>query len=102
MHCDLKPANVLLKSTAANRRGFTCKLCDFGMSRLLDVQQATHVSTQTYGVSHAARLTPWPCSALMLSLDTESNVLWPQAVLPTSPPDASGARASVAGWTVMR
>jgi serine/threonine protein kinase len=50
MHCDLKPANVLLKSTAANRRGFTCKLCDFGMSRLLDVQQATHVSTQTYGV----------------------------------------------------
>ena len=51
MHCDLKPANVLLKSTASNSRGFTCKLCDFGMSRLLDVRQATHVSTLTYGVS---------------------------------------------------
>ena len=51
MHCDLKPANVLLKSTASNGRGFTCKLCDFGMSRLLDLQQpATHVSTLTFGV----------------------------------------------------
>ena len=53
MHCDLKPGNVLLKSTSSNRRGFTCKLCDFGMSRVLDKQQATHVSTQTYGVRTA-------------------------------------------------
>jgi serine/threonine protein kinase len=53
MHCDLKPANVLLKSTAANRRGYVCKLCDFGMSRVLDKQHATHVSTQTYGVRFA-------------------------------------------------
>jgi serine/threonine protein kinase len=50
LHGDLKPANVLLKSTSADRRGFICKLCDFGMSRLLDATQATHVSTQTYGV----------------------------------------------------
>jgi serine/threonine protein kinase len=57
MHCDLKPANVLLKSTASNSRGFTCKLCDFGMSRLLDVRQATHVSTLTYGVGPAV----WCC-----------------------------------------
>lgn len=51
LHGDLKPANVLLKSTSADRRGFLCKLCDFGMSRLLDATHATHVSTQTYGVS---------------------------------------------------
>lgn len=51
LHGDLKPANVLLKSTSADRRGFICKLCDFGMSRLMDATQATHVSTQTYGVS---------------------------------------------------
>lgn len=50
LHGDLKPANVLLKSTSADRRGFLCKLCDFGMSRLLDATHATHVSTQTYGV----------------------------------------------------
>jgi serine/threonine protein kinase len=50
MHCDLKPGNVLLKTTSANRRGYVCKLCDFGMSRMLSTQQATHVSTQTYGV----------------------------------------------------
>ena len=52
LHGDLKPANVLLKSTSADRRGFLCKLCDFGMSRLMDATQATHVSTQTYGVSY--------------------------------------------------
>lgn len=51
LHGDLKPANVLLKSTSADRRGYICKLCDFGLSRLLDAAHATHVSTQTYGVS---------------------------------------------------
>lgn len=51
LHCDLKPGNVLLKATTANKRGFICKLADFGMSRLLDVTQKTHLSTQTYGVS---------------------------------------------------
>ena len=50
LHGDLKPANVLLKATNADRRGFMCKVCDFGMSRLLDPTQHTHVSTQTYGV----------------------------------------------------
>ncbi|KAK9906630.1 hypothetical protein WJX75_005201 [Coccomyxa subellipsoidea] len=45
---DLKPANVLLKSTNADSRGFTCKLADFGLSRVLDTN-GTHVSTQTYG-----------------------------------------------------
>ena len=62
MHCDLKPANVLLKSTASNSRGFTCKLCDFGMSRLLDVRQTTHVSTLTYGVSPVNNLAVRTCS----------------------------------------
>ncbi|KXZ52008.1 hypothetical protein GPECTOR_10g1030 [Gonium pectorale] len=33
VHCDLKPENVLLKE-AANRRGFTAKLADFGLSEL--------------------------------------------------------------------
>ena len=39
---------MLLKSTATDSRGFTCKLADFGMARLLDSDR-THVSTQTYG-----------------------------------------------------
>ncbi|EFJ53200.1 hypothetical protein VOLCADRAFT_86237 [Volvox carteri f. nagariensis] len=33
VHCDLKPENVLLKE-ANNRRGFTAKLADFGLSEL--------------------------------------------------------------------
>lgn len=50
LHCDLKPANVLLKATTADRRGFICKLADFGMSRLLDAKLGTHMETQTHGV----------------------------------------------------
>ncbi len=30
LHGDLKSANVLLKSTRADLRGFSCKLSDFG------------------------------------------------------------------------
>ncbi|GLI59315.1 hypothetical protein VaNZ11_001169, partial [Volvox africanus] len=35
VHCDVKPANVLLKSSASDPRGFTCKLTDFGFVNLL-------------------------------------------------------------------
>ena len=48
MHGDLKGANVLLKSTATDPRGFQCKLADFGLSRMLDMDM-THISTHTYG-----------------------------------------------------
>ncbi|KAL4423976.1 hypothetical protein ABPG75_001277 [Micractinium tetrahymenae] len=54
LHGDLKPQNVLLRSARADRRGFVCKLCDFGLSRLLSDHQ-THVQTRHFGtVSHAA------------------------------------------------
>ncbi|KAK9794907.1 hypothetical protein WJX73_003974 [Symbiochloris irregularis] len=48
LHGDLKAANVLCKSTGTDPRGFTCKLADFGLSRLLDPTM-THVSTKSYG-----------------------------------------------------
>jgi serine/threonine protein kinase len=50
LHGDLKPENVLLtsKSQGGDARLFTCKLGDFGMSRLLE-SGTTHMSTQTYG-----------------------------------------------------
>ncbi|GLI60181.1 hypothetical protein VaNZ11_002244 [Volvox africanus] len=35
VHCDLKPANVLLKSSTRDPRGWTCKLSDFGCVRLM-------------------------------------------------------------------
>lgn len=34
VHCDIKPANVLLKSCLTDIRGFTTKLCDFGLTRM--------------------------------------------------------------------
>jgi serine/threonine protein kinase len=54
MHGDLKPQNVLLKTAAADRRGYVCKLADFGLSRMLQ-ETETHVNTGSYGtVTHAA------------------------------------------------
>ena len=45
VHGDLKPANVLLKSARSDRRGFGCRLADFGLSRMLG-QDESHVDTQ--------------------------------------------------------
>jgi serine/threonine protein kinase len=35
LHCDIKPENVLLKSDNSNLLGFTTKLSDFGLAKLL-------------------------------------------------------------------
>jgi serine/threonine protein kinase len=47
---DLKGGNVLLKSTSTfdDPRGFLCKIGDFGLSRVLEADNA-HVTTNTYG-----------------------------------------------------
>ncbi|KAG1656207.1 hypothetical protein FOA52_011337 [Chlamydomonas sp. UWO 241] len=36
VHCDMKPPNVLLKSSTNDARGFTAKVSDFGLSRVMD------------------------------------------------------------------
>ncbi|GIL76019.1 hypothetical protein Vretifemale_5761 [Volvox reticuliferus] len=36
VHCDLKPSNVLLRYSARDPRGFTAKLSDFGLVRLME------------------------------------------------------------------
>ncbi len=33
VHCDIKPANVLLKKSSNDPRGFSAKVSDFGLSR---------------------------------------------------------------------
>ncbi|KXZ47665.1 hypothetical protein GPECTOR_33g547 [Gonium pectorale] len=35
VHCDVKPSNVLLKSSSRDPRGWNCKLSDFGCVRLM-------------------------------------------------------------------
>jgi serine/threonine protein kinase len=37
IHGDLSPTNVLLSSSAKDRRGWVCKLADFGLSKCGDV-----------------------------------------------------------------
>lgn len=54
IHADLKPQNVLLVSEKRDRRGFVCKLADFGLSRML-LSDQTYADTGNFGtVSHAA------------------------------------------------
>jgi serine/threonine protein kinase len=48
VHGDLKTANVLLKGSTRDARGMTCKITDFGLSRVLDMD-ASHINTGTYG-----------------------------------------------------
>lgn len=36
IHGDLKPGNVLLKGSRADRRGFVAKVSDFGLARMSD------------------------------------------------------------------
>lgn len=51
IHGDLTASNVLLKA-APVRKGFICKICDFGLARVLDFG-STEIFTQTLGtVSH--------------------------------------------------
>ena len=41
-----------MKSTSPNNdsRGFKCKIGDFGLSRVLEHDSTTHISTRTYGI----------------------------------------------------
>lgn len=75
LHGDLKPENVLLKSSSqgGDARLFTCKLGDFGMSRLLETG-ATHMSTQTYG---APPQPPLPLGARLLTCKLDNSRMRP-------------------------
>lgn len=52
LHGDLTSNNILLANSDRDRRGFTAKVADFGLSRVLDLE-AEHITTQTFGtVTH--------------------------------------------------
>lgn len=40
LHGDLKPCNVLLTPVASDPRGYICKICDFGLARVLTSSSA--------------------------------------------------------------
>ncbi len=48
LHGDLSSNNILLTSSTGDSRGFTAKVSDFGLSRVLAPGSA-HIQTQTYG-----------------------------------------------------
>lgn len=47
IHGDLKSQNVLLQASDSDERGYVCKVCDFGFSRL--AINRTHIQTFTCG-----------------------------------------------------
>ncbi|KAG2454594.1 hypothetical protein HYH02_000435 [Chlamydomonas schloesseri] len=49
LHGDLKPANVLLARSRKDRRGFTVKVADFGLSKLLHVNGGSQVDSSAGG-----------------------------------------------------
>ncbi|KAK9826363.1 hypothetical protein WJX81_002338 [Elliptochloris bilobata] len=51
VHGDLKIANVLLRSQTTDSRGYICKICDFGLSRILDPDKNSHVSATSHGTA---------------------------------------------------
>ncbi|KAL6753026.1 kinase-like domain-containing protein [Haematococcus lacustris] len=57
VHCDLKPGNVLLKSSLSDVRHFTTKLCDFGLVKFrqeaLDLTEQIRRATFTGTVTHS-------------------------------------------------
>ncbi|PNG99602.1 putative serine/threonine-protein kinase, partial [Tetrabaena socialis] len=54
VHGDLKPANVLLTQSRADRRGFTAKVADFGLARMLPDGQSRVESAATVYMSPEA------------------------------------------------
>ncbi|GLI61443.1 hypothetical protein VaNZ11_003807, partial [Volvox africanus] len=54
-HRDLKPKNILLKTSNKDRRGYVSKVSDFGLSQVLPDTNKTQVSTKYSGtVTHMA------------------------------------------------
>jgi serine/threonine protein kinase len=70
VHGDLKSANVLLKGSARDVRGFCCKIADFGLSRVLDMD-ATHISTRTYGKLRCHLLLQWRATVVSMLIEVK-------------------------------
>jgi serine/threonine protein kinase len=49
VHADLNTRNVMLSSSDEDKRGFTAKVADFGMSHVFRGWSRTHKSTSQYG-----------------------------------------------------
>lgn len=69
VHCDLKPANCLLKGSTSDRRGFNIKLSDFGLSRVEDDRNDSGFRGNSCGT--AAYIAP---EVLMMSKQVKNSV----------------------------
>ncbi|GLI63433.1 hypothetical protein VaNZ11_006322 [Volvox africanus] len=58
MHGDLKPANVLLKSSRSDRRGFIAKVADFGLSKIVHTKERSSLECPADATGTIAYMAP--------------------------------------------
>ncbi|GIL66764.1 hypothetical protein Vafri_20265, partial [Volvox africanus] len=58
MHGDLKPANVLLKSSRSDRRGFIAKVADFGLSKIVHTKECSSLECPADATGTIAYMAP--------------------------------------------
>lgn len=71
LHCDIKPENILLKTDNSTPLGFTAKLSDFGLAKLMRDNKyiinrsgsgtVTHLAPELFLVSCVDHCTAWLC-----------------------------------------
>ena len=69
VHCDVKPANILLMPDGSSPAKYRSSLCDFGLSRLTKTSSRQHRSTDA----------SFPKSSDCLANDQEQTTLWYRA-----------------------
>ncbi|PNH00828.1 Serine/threonine-protein kinase grp, partial [Tetrabaena socialis] len=83
-HGDLTPKNVLLKSTATSRRGYACKISDFGLSNPTSTGEHLPSDTSCWGtLAYIAPLCPahiQPCTGHLRRGGVKEAVLLVQLV----------------------
>lgn len=70
IHGDLKAQNVLLKSDPEDKRGFSCKVADFGLSRVVTTN--SHIQTFTCGTVRYTAPELFKCGLLTPAADVYS------------------------------
>lgn len=69
LHCDLKLDNILLRTDPTHEMGFTCKLADFGLAKMLNENAYVHNRSGSGTITHLAPEVLQPGAKLTTAVD---------------------------------